>query len=73
MAVVQYIVYRQYTTTSTWWYNVCNRVHCVWLHVSTVNGHHQANKELCFKVQKNIIQWDPISFTVEYKKKIKNT
>ena len=38
----------------------------LWLHVSTLNGHHQANKEH-FKVQKVIIQWDPIWFTVEYK------
>jgi len=38
----------------------------LWLHVSIVNGHHQANKEH-FKVQKVSTQWDPISFTVEYK------
>ena len=39
----------------------------MWLHVSTVNGHHQANKEHFVKVQIGITQWDPISFTVEYK------
>ena len=39
----------------------------MWLHVSTVNGHHQANKEHFVKVQIGITQLDPISFTVEYK------
>ena len=38
-----------------------------WLNVSTVNDHHQANKEHLLKVQKFSTQWDPISFTVEYK------
>jgi len=39
----------------------------LWLHVSTVNGHHQANKEHFVKVQTGSTQWDPISFTLEYK------
>ena len=38
----------------------------LWLHVSTVSGHHQANKEHFVKEQIGITQWDPISFTVEY-------
>ena len=28
----------------------------LWLHVSTINGHHQANKEHLLKVQKGIKQ-----------------
>ena len=28
----------------------------LWLHVSTVNGHHQANKEQFVKVQKGVTQ-----------------
>ena len=32
-----------------------------------LNGHRQANKEHFVKVQVGITQWDPISFTVEYK------
>ena len=39
----------------------------LWLHVSTENGHHQANKEHSVKVQKGSTEWDPISFTVECK------
>jgi len=34
---------------------------------STVNCHHQANKEYLLKIQKGSTQWDPILFTVEYK------
>ena len=44
----------------------------LWLHVSTVNGHHQANKEHFVKVQTGSTQWDPISFKVEYKIIYKN-
>jgi len=40
----------------------------MWLHVSTINGHYQANKKILFKVQKG----DPTSFAVEYKILYKN-
>ena len=39
----------------------------MWLHVSTVKVIIRTKKNVLFKVQKGITQWDPISFTVEYK------
>jgi len=38
----------------------------LWQHVSTVNGHLQANREH-FKLHQSSTQWDPISFTVGVK------
>jgi len=34
----------------------------IWLHVSVVTGHLQANYEQQLRYSKNSTQWDPISF-----------
>jgi len=62
-------MHRQYTTYIR--QDATVKLGNIWLHVSAVTGHLQANSEQQLRYSKNSTQWDPISFTLNLDKNLK--